>query len=191
MLKEYSQMIRFLPFLILLLRKADSQALDPNVADFSTVDGYDDLTNCVQECLGGIGIYVDCSLNAVGHYTNACLCRPSTLSSAVTIIQQKAEEQCQNSDDKNVAKTVLLKYCASKGYTSVVTPGVLPSSTGGYTVTATVTQISTLTAFARSSSTSDANRLPSSRRDICFGTVILAVLFLTPLYGRWLTTRSP
>ena len=181
-------MLYFLLSLLLSLRQANSQAVDPNAADFSTVDGYDDLRHCVQNRLENIGFDVDCPWNH-GYSSTACLCRPSTLGSAVQVIQEKTMEDCQNIDDKNLAKNILLNFCASKGYTSVVTP-VVASATGGYTVTATVTQISTLAASAGSSSTSDANQLPSPRAGTLFGTVILAVLFLTPLYGRWLTTRS-
>ena len=180
---------------IILLRQAVAQAVDPDVVDFSTIDGYDDLRECVQNRLYWIGGDVGCSTNADGYYTNACLCRPSTLGSAVQIIQQKTMEDCENIDDKNIAKTILLNWCSSKGYTSVVTPIVLPSLTGGYTVTATVTAIvtqsATSAAIGGGNASNDALRSIHPLRELYKGATVVFILFFAPfLCGRWLTSRS-
>ena len=150
---------RKLSLLLLLgafVRHTITQEVDPDIVDFSTVNDWDDLKACVQNRLNWIAGDIGCSEKGYDEFTNGCLCRASNLGSAVQIIQEKTMEDCQNIDDKNEAKTILVNYCKSKGYTSIVTPVVQASATGGYTVTATVTQLATSTVVKGGARTSDA-----------------------------------
>ena len=151
MTKSLALLPVFLLFAI-MANLAYGQGLTPDEIDFSTIDGWDDLRSCLKDRLNDIAEDVGCTEDDDFYYTNGCLCRPSTLGSAVQIIQEKTMDDCQNTDDKNLAKTILLNWCSSKGYTSVATPASQASATGGssYPVTTTVTQGATSTVAAGS-----------------------------------------
>ena len=182
-----------------ILGQTIAQEVDPNIVDFSTVAGWDDLKECVQDRLIWIGGDIGCSTNSNGEYTIGCLCRPSNLGSAIGIIEEKTMEDCQNIDDKNEAKTILVNYCKSKGHTSIVTPVISVSSTGGYTVTATVTQLATSnvaqlvtsTILAGGARTSDALGLHHVSERLFIMAMWLITLFFIPfICAQWLTLGS-
>lgn len=64
------------------------------------------------------------------------LCRPDTLGLNLGIVAQQALSACSDLQDETSATSILTAYCASKGYTSILTPTVL--TTGASTVTLTV-----------------------------------------------------
>ena len=167
-----------------------AQQLDPDLVDFSTVNGWDDLKACVQYRLDWIAYDVGCSETEGGtydyqDYTNGCLCRASNLGSAIEIIEEMTMEDCENIDDTNMAKTILVNYCKSKGYTSIVTPVVHVSATGGYTVTATVTQpvTSTITQPVTSTVTSTVTQ-PVTSTILAGGALTSGALGLSHESGR-------
>ncbi|KAH8647964.1 hypothetical protein BX600DRAFT_518364 [Xylariales sp. PMI_506] len=67
------------------------------------------------------------------------MCRDSTLGDAVSRLSSIIVNECNNLDDATTAVSVLTAYCASKGYTKIVSPTTLPA-TGAYTVTVTTTE---------------------------------------------------
>ena len=203
----------FQPLSLLFLLEAFTglivaQEVDPDIVDFSTVDGWKDLKACVQQRLNSIAGDIGCASSSFsGEWTNGCLCRPSNLGSAIQVIQQETMEQCQNIDDKNEAKTILVNYCKSKGYTSIVTPVISVSSTGGYTVTATVTQLVksnaaqlvtstvsqqvTSTILVGGARTSDALGLPHvSERLYIMAMWLITLIFIPFVCAQWLTLGS-
>ncbi|KAK3326972.1 hypothetical protein B0T19DRAFT_420492 [Cercophora scortea] len=133
------------------IRLAASQAVDPDKINFATMSQWKDLRDCVrcqlQSCYGNIADYEGCA-------TNGCICRGSTLGDAIPKLRGDTLSYCSNLDDASTAVSVLTAYCASKGYTQVVQPTILQTTTtGAYTVTitqaaVTVTQTRTANAAA-------------------------------------------
>lgn len=136
--------VSFLFLWLLYFRAVQAQAIDPDNINFKTISGWKDLRSCLQHVFDGCYGYV-CAGNVAGSVqcvTNACFCRPSTLGAAIQAARDQALKECQNLDDQPQAETIVVDYCASKGYTSIVSPTVLPSTGAS---TATVTSFSTVT----------------------------------------------
>ncbi|KAK5657418.1 hypothetical protein OQA88_2990 [Cercophora sp. LCS_1] len=113
-----------------------SQAVDPDLINFSTMAEWKDLRFCVQ-C-----ILQECSLEhilyVIGCETNACICRGSTLGDAAPKLSKMALSRCNNLNDATIATSILIAYCLAKGYTELVHPTVLQTTTTGvYTITVT------------------------------------------------------
>jgi hypothetical protein len=126
----------------LLSSWVSAQAVNADTIDFTKIPIFPNLRTCLQSCFSGsyyIGYYEGCS-------TNACLCRGSTLGDAVVKIQSIALERCSNLDDQSTAVSVLTAYCASKGYTQIVTPTILQTGASTVTVTRTVAAVTVATA---------------------------------------------
>jgi len=160
----------FCTLVCLLTPPAKPQAIDTDKIDYTIMPGYTNLRGCVIWCFGWR------TQDAVGCYTNACLCRPSTLYTALQSFRACATEGCQNLDDVNEGTTVIKDYCIRKGYTSGIgTPTVLPSTLSG---TATVTVYSTVR-------TSKAARPPVDKDPyrIVFATAIILLLSFTVFAG--------
>ena len=129
----YSTLMLIFPIFCPWLTKIEAQSTADDI-DFTSEPGYVDLKSCIQNRLDSIGWDIGCQ-------TRTCLCHPSTLASAVNLIQKYTKDDCENADDVAMAKKYLLQYCAVRGSsTTAITPSTLPSSTGESTVTVTVTQ---------------------------------------------------
>lgn len=135
----------FLLWWLLYIRAAQAQAIDPDNINFKSISGWKDLRGCLQyvfdACYGSWGCHENVA-GSVQCLTNACLCRPSTLGAAIQAARAQALKECQNLDDQAQAETIVVDYCASRGYTSIVSPTVLPSTGAS---TATVTSFFTVT----------------------------------------------
>ena len=115
----------------------DAQVVDPDNIDFTTASQWPDLPSCLRRVFDA-GFSGDPVLQGCG--TNKCICSPSRLGSGIKIVQDESLRSCSNLDDQKTAREVFVGYCSSHGYTSIVTPVVLPPTSGACTVTATVTQ---------------------------------------------------
>ncbi|KAL1839993.1 hypothetical protein VTJ49DRAFT_956 [Mycothermus thermophilus] len=113
-----------------------AQAIDPDRIDFSTMEIWKDLKDCVKcmvDICGGV--------KAVRHLTpSSTLPMTLTLGNALPRLHSSVLSYCSNRDDASTATSVLTAYCAAKGYTEIVAP-TIPATTGAYvTVTETVTR---------------------------------------------------
>jgi len=99
----------------------NSQAINPDLIDFTTIKLWPDLKICLQNCFTG---YYDIQHN-IGCTTNACLCRADTLGDAAQKVQTKALSSCSNIADQTSASSILTAYCSAKGYTNVIPPTIL------------------------------------------------------------------
>ena len=102
-----------------------AQIIDPDLIDFSQLPGFSDLRQCVRDCFGGCS---GCSLGnpqvakTVGCATNKCLCStPSTFElSLISLIP--CVKPCATVDDTEIAKKLLLDYCAKYKYYYTIGP---------------------------------------------------------------------
>lgn len=143
-----------LTILLLLLltdaRRCTAQAINADQIIFTTQPGWIDMRSCAR-CpfvvdFGVCNIGNDISGRA-GCNTNACLCRPSTLGEAVSILGSEVLALCSNYDDQRTATSFLIAYCSAHGYTSVGS-AVFATETGACTITA-ATRTVTVTATIR------------------------------------------
>jgi hypothetical protein len=148
-----------------------AQAIDPDIIDFTKISGWKDLRVCLQGCFLAFHPPVQ---ETAGCTTNACLCRPSTLGLAIQAASDCALKGCQNLDDQVTARKIVIDYCAAKGYTSIVSPTVLQSSTGAFTVTVIHSATATQTVVASSAPTIS----QGSFRHLGLGAIAISVLFI-------------
>jgi hypothetical protein len=101
---------------------AASQAVDRDSIDFSTMEEWKHLKECVQcilqTCENNVAAMLACS-------TNACLCQGSTLDIVSPKVSVMAVDLCNNPEDASTALNILMAYWFYKGRSEI-----LPSSTG-------------------------------------------------------------
>lgn len=124
-----------------------SQAIDPDTIDFSNIKIWKDLRSCLQSVFNYYPIQWE-----IGCGTNACLCRPDILGLAIVDAAALAMSRCSDIQDQSSATSIVIAYCSTRGYTSIVYPSVV-STTGASTVTVTAaahtfTVPTTVTVFA-------------------------------------------
>jgi len=125
----------------------------PDEIDFVLATGYADLRVCAQcplnlaltGCPYQGGGYIPW---ATGCKTNACLCRPGTLSKAVEGYAKVVLEKCEDADEVDVATSFLRSYCVGKGYATGEAISGTGASLATVTVTVTVTAIPTVVSAA-------------------------------------------
>jgi hypothetical protein len=178
--------------LLLLASSVDlaaSQAVKADNVDFSTMEIWRDLKSCVQ-CL-----LQTCSNNVVvseGCYTNACICRDSTLGGVVPKISSRVLSLCSNFDDASTAVSVMTAYCASQGYTAIVEPTII-QTTGAYTVTVTaasVTVVQTRVVSAAASTASPSSAMQHLAAVAGMGAVAFVAPFVWLFYTQALRRPS-
>jgi hypothetical protein len=134
--------------LLLSVHHVEAQAINPDLVVWTTISQWQDLRTCVQGALvgEGLGDNFRSIQELVGCTTNACLCRADTLGSAEQIISSEASTLCSDVQDISTATSILSSYCSAKGYTSIIQPTILASTTAGaYTYVPTPT--ATVTAY--------------------------------------------
>lgn len=140
------------------LGASEAQAIKDDSINFDGMPGWSDLRECVKRQFTNGDRPIPIA-SQMGCTTNACLCRPSVLGEAITVIEDWVMEACANYDDQKLAVNLLIDYCAEKGYTEIAT-AVVPEPTGAsmslvtiagctmetytYTYTAVVTQTVTI-----------------------------------------------
>lgn len=146
-------MLFLILFFVIVLQLASAQAGDLDNVDFITIEGFYDVRTCVQNSLNEMVLLFGCRRDSYGYRFNSCFCRHSGLDLALQIIQEETFQDCQNADDANLARIMLLDYCKSKEHVSGVSSVTLPSSTGGLlSLPLLFSQLSTVMASGCSSS---------------------------------------
>jgi hypothetical protein len=119
-----------LAFVLLLLESAvnlaASQAGDRDNIDFSTIEEWKYLNQCVrcilQTCDNNVAAMIGCS-------TNACICIGSTLETISPKVSAMAADLCNSPDDAPTVLNILTAYCFYKGHPEIL-PTTVASSTG-------------------------------------------------------------
>ena len=97
--------------------------------------------------------------DATGCTTNACLCRTDTLGNAEGILATKALSQCSDYQDQNTAISTLLSNCSAEGYTRLIAPTIV-SSTSAWSITPTATVTAFITQYVNVRTPASVNLRP-------------------------------